>query len=734
MRAALLTLVSYTVCVAVATYPMAVSFSSKVPNLGDPLEHLWIMRWYKSCLLDGRSPFCCPELHAPVGVPLGYFPPMQLQTLLYVPLSLVLDNDALCYNLIWLFGFLMMGMGTFLLAWHVLRNRHCAWFAGLLAMLSTPMMMHGHGHLETMQAGGFPLFLVSWLRFWDEPDKRRLMAAVGAYLFLVMSAPYFLVLSVFPAGWYLIWRGIRAARAGEFVAWTRPRLVWLGAFTAIVFPGVLLLFSSQIWAALHGASMARPESEFCHFGTRLWTYVFPTTFHRLYGWLPYSPYVGSDRARTLYESGSYLGIVAIALILFAILARVKFDRAAYWWTSLALVVVLSLGAKATYDGHQFSLPSYWLYRIFPPYRLIRVPARFNLFAAVIAALIAAAGLRAILRALPGIRTRAAVVVALAIVTLGDLAMVPFAEPASIPAVPPIYETLLREQPDATLLEVPQFRSDGSLLNCICGYWQGIHRGKTSAGYSGHPNRAYDNLLLRTSPFDGERLADPAFLESPHAEKIDLLSDVEFDNYAWLYLNHHRFPFVLLHHSELTKDKGPLAFGRLRERLSQAKLFEDEKISVYETARLRPPTRLTILLAQGWRQRATKQGELSCAVGKSARIVVYQPNPSEQIILSFVAASFREPRTVRLTSRGHELARWELQPDHPESIATPPFKLPAGTHELILASETESRPAHNHEMASEGDRTPYSLRVSGVSGRSLPTVAGELSERRIDYCR
>src|SRR5262245_5152292 len=45
-RVVLLALVSYAFGVAVATYPMVLGFASKVPNLGDPLEHLWIMRWY----------------------------------------------------------------------------------------------------------------------------------------------------------------------------------------------------------------------------------------------------------------------------------------------------------------------------------------------------------------------------------------------------------------------------------------------------------------------------------------------------------------------------------------------------------------------------------------------------------------------------------------------------------------------------------------------------------------
>ncbi len=40
-------------------------------------------------------------------------------------------------------------------------------FGGLLAMLSGPMMIHAHGHLELIYVGSFPLFLAAWIRFVD---------------------------------------------------------------------------------------------------------------------------------------------------------------------------------------------------------------------------------------------------------------------------------------------------------------------------------------------------------------------------------------------------------------------------------------------------------------------------------------------------------------------------------------------------------------------------------------
>src|SRR5262249_20998963 len=99
------------------------SLGSDLPEACDALQHLWVMRWYKTCLFEGRWPLLCPEIQHPVGAPLGNFSPLHLQSLLYLPLSLLSGSDILCYNLVWLTGLLLTGLGTSLLAWRVVRDR-----------------------------------------------------------------------------------------------------------------------------------------------------------------------------------------------------------------------------------------------------------------------------------------------------------------------------------------------------------------------------------------------------------------------------------------------------------------------------------------------------------------------------------------------------------------------------------------------------------------------------------
>src|SRR5260370_2179573 len=98
-------LVFYGACVFCATYPALLTPATQLAGSRcDPLQGLWLMRWYKHCLFHGQSPLHCEEIQYPVGAPLGNFSPLHFQTLLYVPLSLISSNDVLCYNAIWFFN------------------------------------------------------------------------------------------------------------------------------------------------------------------------------------------------------------------------------------------------------------------------------------------------------------------------------------------------------------------------------------------------------------------------------------------------------------------------------------------------------------------------------------------------------------------------------------------------------------------------------------------------------
>jgi hypothetical protein len=707
----------YVLCVSIATWPRILMFRSTLPSLFDPLQHLWVMRWYRSCLLEGRSLILCPEVQYPTGVPLGCFSPLHFQALLYIPLSFVIPNDVLCYNMLWLFGFVSTGLGTFLLTWRVVRDRYCAGFGGMLAMLSAPMLWHGSAHLELIYLGAFPLFLWSWLRLFDEPSRARLLAAAGAYVLVALCAAYFAVYAVFPAALYFFWKGSTAGRSGAWT-WFRNRARWLAAFAALVVPCLVLVFSNHIWALANGYSQPRSIVDFRAFGAPLWSYACPSWMHFLGREFPSTWYTATGYAPKIGECCSYLGVVAVALIAYAAAFHVPFRGASYWWLCLVLLVVLSGGTAWTIVGYEIPLPGEWLRKHFPLFQMIRCPSRFNLYAAVVAALVAANGLKHLLAHVPWTWMRGIVLASLTAGAVADLAMVPYFQ-NTIPQMPGCYNFMQRTAPGAAFVEVPQFGSGGSDLYSIAAYWQSHHRGRTTAGYCGQSNAIFDNLVTRSSPFRADQLARPDYLEDPERTPLELGGAASFADYAWLYLTAHGFRFVVVHRESTLVAPSP-QLDRLKSLLAPAQVYADEGSIVYDRERMPLPANPVLITTWGWRKAVGRRP--LCVADRQAHILLYNPASDRELQLTIDARSLHETRRVRLVSAGKELARWEVQPAPFQMLARHPFRLASGLHDLMLESDGTSRPRSKREAAAESDMGPYSLKVGRLELDASAAIA------------
>jgi hypothetical protein len=716
----------YLTGLAVATYPACLSLGTTLPHLDDPLHQIWLMRWLKSSLLAGRSPLIAPGIEHPVGAPLGNFSPIPLQALVYLVFSIFTANDILKFNLIFALGFLITGLGTFFLARWVVADTRCAAFAGLLAMLSGPMLMHGHGHLELVFVGFIPLFLLSWIRFVDEPTRPRLAATVVCYLLVAASAAYFALFAAFPAAFYVLRGAVRAAGPGMW-QWARARLGWLLAFVALAAPGLFLLFSSQLIAAAHGQTLSRTRGEFLYWGAPLWGYVIPTPFNALSQVLPFEVYHAAGKENMVVEAGSYLGIVTCSLLYYAALCRPGLRKGAFWWWTLGLLVLLSLGGFVRLGPYRFDLPAFWLWDHFPPFRFTRVPARFNLLAAVCAAVLAASGLRHLLERIGRPRARWLVYAGLLAVAVADLAMVPFPAVRLRP-MPGCYRAILARDPAATFLDVPVFFSDTCHeLNSCRAYWQALHGARTSAGYAGRPNRDYDDRIVDSSPLSSGEFANPDFLKRDDARSFGIVQDVHFLDYAWLFLHAHDYRYAVVPRWRLVLDELPISFDRLEALWRPAQVFSDADAAVYDRALLPPPAHPTLLCDGGFHLRRGWPDPATSLVQRRGRVLLYNPEPMRPLELTLEAKAYRNPRTVRLIEGDRELARWKIDPGEMRTYTSPPLRLEVGIHVVRLESDGQERPKRLLECIAEGDKRPYSLIVRALALHHS-AMPGEIAAR------
>ncbi len=340
---------------------------------------------------------------------------------------------------------------------------------------------------------------------------------------------------------------------------------------------------------------------------------------------------------------------------------------------------------------------------------------------MITAVIAAAGLKHLLARLPRKSYKAAVFATLVVVAMADLSTLPFSSEA-IPPMPAAYNEILRRDPSATFLEIPQFCTGGAPLYSTAGYWQSLHRGKTNAGYSGGANAKQDDLVTWNSPFDARMMIDPSYLNDPSWSTIDVVSGVDFREYAWIYLHANHFRYVILHLRPEWTNVPAENVEKLKTILAPAKVFEDAVTVVYDREKLAKPTHPVVLSTDGWRicwyQRQIR------AVGKDAKIVVYNPDASQPLTIALNASSrpFQKTRHVRVSRNKAEIASVDIKSARDfQTYAIGPLRLPEGISELSLTSDTDDRPRRAYQAALENDWKPYSYRVAGL----VISHAGEL---------
>ncbi len=721
----LLVVLVYAAAVIVATFPAIRTAGTSLPGgFADPLAHLWTMRWHKQCLLEGRLPFVAPRLQYPVGAPLGYLPPLQYQSLLYVGLSSLISNDALCYNIIWFHSLLLTGVGTFVLAWYVLRDRLAATLAGLLGMIGGPMLIFAVGEIEQITLGWFPLFLVGWLRFVDRPSRGRLAAAVCLYLLLAMSAPYYGLFGVFPAVFYVLWKAWRDGWRGP-ERFLRTRLAWFTAFACLTFPVLLLLFSSQVWAMTHGYPMTRSDGEFLMYKATLWSYLIPTHPRILASWLPASVSSLLNDARYW----AYIGVVPLALVPYAALARIRFPRASFWWISLAMLFLLSLGASVRLGTIEVPLPAMWLrvhLRVLQP---VRVPGRFCFFTHVLIALISAAAFSHLLSHLRRYWSRGLLTTGILIIALIDLAQTPF-HTIPLPGLPDSYKFIQRRDPHAAIFEAPHINVSWR-MPALAMYWQSIHGLRTSAGYTADFNHVQENLLTHNSPFHVDRISNPDYLADPDKILFDPATSFgglqPFDDFVWLYLTALDFDYLVLHHRPQDYPERTLHWDKVKQRLAPAKVFEDEEAAIYQTDRLPRPTHPVIMCTKGWRSHIQTRLGVGRIIDPVSHLAVYTPKAGAPVVLVLRAVTRAPSRTVELRERGTVLARWQISSGE-HTLVSPPLLLAEGLHDLTLACDGVE-PDASHVPQFEKEKAPFSLWVSAlVLGEPAPVqIAGQASE-------
>jgi len=434
----------------------------RIPSdMEDGASVLWNLWYFPHRLFHGQNPFYAPDIFYPVGAPLGFHTYTPILGLLVWPVTLLFGLPT-AYVVVTLAGPALSGIGAYVLAHHVTRERWASLFAGAAYVMLPDRVLRMGGHANLNHTEMLPFALWALLRFYEEPSRRNTLtlgALLGASLWVEPIFTGFLVV---------------AAAVVVAVHWrrtfTRPYVVAWGqaaALAGLVGLPILVAMAAQVMAGeldpLPGWGAADVTS------ADLLSYVVPSAFNPVWA----GTFLAEAYSR--WTAGERFAFAGWTLLAFAITAAITWTSS-HKRTLLALAAVfavLSLGPFLRVAGHQgslfgflgvrFAVPlPYMALHFVPILNGLRIPGRFALMTDLVFAVVAAGGLKWLTGRLATPR-RCWVAPALALCATGLLAIECL--PGSVPVlhdalIPGPYDAIAADPGHRAVLELPLQWRDG----------------------------------------------------------------------------------------------------------------------------------------------------------------------------------------------------------------------------------------------------------------------------------
>jgi hypothetical protein len=480
-----------TVLTAVMTWPQAIHMRDGVNDVGDPLLNAWALSWVAHELPIAPARIFDANIFHPEPHTLTFSETLLAPALAVAPLRWLGVGSILVYNIVFLSGFVVSGVGTTLLVYALTGDRGAGLVAGIIFAF-LPYRIDHYAHLQLQQTQFIPLALWALHKVAESGrvrDGALVGAAVAGQLLSCMYYGIFLVPYLAVVAAVLLVKGrVSTTHANGLVdltlrfdpGWWRTRAVALtaGALVclAIVGPAGRAYLAARTTVGERGI-------EEIERGSATWRNLAATSeLNVLYG--RWADTFGSPERRL------FAGIVPMALALVALWPPVSRVRIAYA-AAFIFAVDMSLGVNG--------LTYRFLYDHLLPFRALRVPARMGLLVGFSLAVLAGLGVARLGRGIPP-RRRTWLAAGCCALVLLEYRSQPL-DLASIPRKPPaIYADLVRADTDgaAPIVELPIAQEDPTYM-----YYSTFHWRPLVNGYSGFFPASYGHLadVLRTLPSD-----------------------------------------------------------------------------------------------------------------------------------------------------------------------------------------------------------------------------------------
>jgi hypothetical protein len=502
-----LTLILFTVLTAVMTYPQVLHMEDGVHDPGDPLMVTWILSWVGHQLPRAPAHLFDANIFYPERNTLAYSETLVVPGAIAAPLHWLGVSAIVVYNLVFLSGFAISGVGVALLVRRLTGSVGAAILAGIVFAFP-PYRIDHYAHLQLQQTQFIPLSLWAFHRLLDAGRVRDGLR-LGAFIACQMLSCMYYGLFLIPYMAVVCGTMLVAARA-----MSRGRLVALLAAGAVLV--VVMVPAGRAYLNARKVVGERGRAEVAD-GSATWrNYLAPPEVNAVYGKV-FARFMQPERRL-------FPGFVAIALAMVGLwpAPRQKTTkpgnherdgsgcrafvcsrfrgysvRLAY-----ALGLLLAFDVSLGFNGIVYRA----LYDYFLPFRALRIPARMGIMVGFSLAVLAGYGATRIAERLRAVQTRRVVLVTIGALMLVEYASWPLPLWYAPVAPPPVYDDIARDRgdsPTAVLFEFPTgHMEDPEYLYYSTFHWQSLVN-----GYSGFFPPSYVKVVKAMQNFPDEVAMD-----------------------------------------------------------------------------------------------------------------------------------------------------------------------------------------------------------------------------------
>jgi hypothetical protein len=488
-----LALALFVALTAVMTYPQVFRMSDGVHDPGDPLMVTWVLSWVAHQLPIAPAHIFDANIFYPERNTLAYSETLLVPGLVSAPLHWLNVSPILIYNLVFLSGFALSGVGVALLVRRLTGHSGAALVAGLVFAFP-PYRIDHYAHLQLQQTQFIPLAMWAFHRLLDSGRVRD-----GVLLGVCVAGQ---LLSCMYYGIFLI--PYMAVVCGTLLiaqrTLPRRRLIALTVAAAVV--AVTMIPVGRAYLEARKVVGERGRAEVAQNSATWRNYLAPPEVNALYGKV-FARF--TDPERRLFP-----GFVAVALALVGVFSgpsrrhgttrRNAIDVANDGPVRLAYALGLVLAVDVSLGFNGLLYPA--LYDYFLPFRALRIPARMGLMVGFSLAVLAGYGAARITDLLRSDKARRLTLTLLGALMLIEYASTPLPLWAAPLHPPESYADLVRDAGDGPTAVIFEFPT-GAMEDPEYLYYSTFHWQYLVNGYSGFFPASYLKVVNAMRGFPDE---------------------------------------------------------------------------------------------------------------------------------------------------------------------------------------------------------------------------------------